>query len=471
MPVGHWDARDETDYENLDYFVGSLQQSAIDLYMYSNYNFLKLEEPSSHLYTRRHFAAGDDAICTVTRPDDDGLGGGICRKPDGTIYEDPAGKIDFEVEFEEVRRTIDNIIMPWRELPGPDDVQTQIDSWRLVARDLSGTATNQQGIISGASDISANLFGIHTNVDNMSGAAIAQFKEKFVNKLGNAIAEHYAIAVLCGGALTAERDIFKQARKSVMEAVVKTRNAMANIAFSEETDPWSVALKIAQWSLEGAQAFAGGSVPLKTALSSFALKALQASDVEGKSRSDKTAADDYNDAIGGFKANLDEINAEITKGEKALSDNLIKNLETINKDRDSYDLKVEPISSPQNLVIIQPDLIEEITGGHRPGGGYMRNISQDLRNNKNQAAGVSMERGVRRPEDIGIGEVGPSGAFNAMRERLMKLMDDMAWDVENGAAMLQKVMDALRSQDANSQKELESINQKIEKGSGIDPWG
>ena len=64
--------------------------------------------------------------------------------------------------------------MPWRELPGPDDVQTQIDSWRLVARDLSGTATNQQGIISGASDISANLFGIHTNVDNMSGAAIAQ---------------------------------------------------------------------------------------------------------------------------------------------------------------------------------------------------------------------------------------------------------------------------------------------------------
>ena len=33
----------------------------------------------------------------------------------------------------------------------------------------------------------------------------------------------------------------------------------------------------------------------------------------------------------------------------------------------------------------------------------MRNISQDLRNNKNQAAGVSMERGVRRPEDIGIG--------------------------------------------------------------------
>ena len=82
-----------------------------------------------------------------------------------------------------------------------------------------------------------------------------------------------------------------------------------------------------------------------------------------------------------------------------------------------------------------------------------------------------MGRGVRRPEDIGIGEVGPSGAFNAMRERLMKLMDDMAWDVENGAAMLQKVMDALRSQDANSQKELESINQKIEKGSGIDPWG
>ena len=189
-----------------------------------------------------------------------------------------------------------------------------------------------------------------------------------MNKLGNAIAGHYAIAVLCGGALTAERDIFKQARKSVMEAVVKTRNAMANIAFSEETDPWLVALKIAQWSLEGAQAFAGGSVPLKTALSSFALKALQASDVEGKSRSDKTAADDYNDAIGGFKANLDEINAEITKGEKALSDNLIKNLETINKDRDSYDLKVEPISSPQNLVIIQPDLIEEITGGHRPGG-------------------------------------------------------------------------------------------------------
>lgn len=53
----------------------------------------------------------------------------------------------------------------------------------------------------------------------------------------------------------------------------------------------------------------------------------------------------------------------------------------------------------------------------------------------------------------------------------MKLMDDMAWDVENGAAMLQKVMDALRSQDANSQKELESINQKIEKSSGIDPWG
>lgn len=345
MPVGHWDARDETDYENLDYFVGSLQQSAIDLYMYSNYNFLKLEEPSSHLYTRRHFAAGDDAICTVTRPDDDGLGGGICRKPDGTIYEDPAGKIDFEVEFEEVRRTI----------------------------------------------------------DNMSGAAIAQFKEKFVNKLGNAIAGHYAIAVLCGGALTAERDIFKQARKSVMEAVVKTRNAMANIAFSEETDPWLVALKIAQWSLEGAQAFAGGAVPLKTALSSFALKALQASDVEGKPESDEVSADDYNDAIGGFKATLDEINAEITKGEKALSDNLIKNLEAINKDRDSYDLKVEPISSPQNLVIIQPDLIEEITGGHRPGGGYMRNISQDLRNNKNQAAGVSMERGVRRPEDIGIG--------------------------------------------------------------------
>ena len=83
---------------------------------------------------------------------------------------------------------------------------------------------------------------------------------------------------------------------------------------------------------------------------------------------------------------------------------------------------------------------------------------------------VSMSNCVSRHENIGIGPSGPSFHFDRMKWRLTSLLQELAWDVDNGNKDFELAMAYIRERGEASRKKLEAMNQKIKEGHYVDPW-
>lgn len=161
---------------------------------------------------------------------------------------------------------------------------------------------------------------------------------------------------------------------------------------------------------------------------------------------------------------MKKIDTEITEGEKAVKENIINNLKIIRSNKQAYDLTVETIRSKEGVVILNYDLINEITGVYMPG------IADDLADTSRKTMNVSMSAAVFRADSIGIGATGPNAQFSELGWLLYELLKDLSWDVRVGDANLKAAVELIQNEDAARRDAFNASIENIKRGSDVDPW-
>lgn len=450
----------ESDYNNIHSHVGKLKRSAIDAYMRWNYPDFELREGEYVYEPADATPPFDKPIEHVTRLAANGTGGGKwSREGSGidAVYE----HVDFHTKFNDVRSQIDSIVNPWLELPKLSRIDGEIDECRRITEALSGTADVRNGVISGTGSIAPRLVGINSCLDKMGGNTIAQVKDKFLLKLPSAISGLQAISIVMGSALGSEYSLFSESRRAVAEAVIKTQKAFESSAKGGSTS-LSVILNIAAQAVEGLIKYIGSKVNPSLILAGTTLNIV--TKVESEDRTSKNRLKSYKKIVNNFKSNLKEIDNEITRGEEAVKDNIIYNLKTIRSNKQSYDLTVETIRSKEGVVILNYDLVNEITGVYMPG------IADDLADTSRKTMNVSMSAAVFRDDGIGIGATGPNAQFSELGWLLYELLKDLSWDVRVGGANLKAAVELIQNEDAARRDAFNASIENIKRGSDVDPW-
>jgi hypothetical protein len=127
-------------------------------------------------------------------------------------------------------------------------------------------------------------------------------------------------------------------------------------------------------------------------------------------------------------------------------------------------LTVETIRSKEGVVILNYDLINEITGAYMPG------IADDLADTSRKTMNVSMSAAVFRDDSIGIGATGPNAQFSELGWLLYELLKDLSWDVRVGGANLKAAVELIQNEDAARRDAFNASIENIKRGSDVDPW-
>lgn len=450
------------DYKDLESLIGKLKRSAIDAYMRGGP--LAGGAGGWSIEGDHYVLSSRAGTAKVSRPGEDGEGGGDWSHSDlfiGWLGGLGGGRDqEFSEAFGSIRTRIDKAIAPWKDLPDPSGISTEVEECRVITRDLSGAADASNGTATGAGDIASAIGLMHENLDAMSGQTISTFKMKFLGKLGLAIGGMHAISLVHGAAIAGEQGIFEETRRAVADAVDSARAACDAIAQSGGGD-LKVALKIAEWAAKGAGIFATGGVSATFEVSKLGIEMVQTVTSDEDFRQE---ASSHETALKAFEEALDKINDEVKKGEQALRDNLVKNLNQIRSDRSSYDLKLDAISSSEDVTIISKPLTDEIIKT------YMPTIAAGLETAATNTLNVSFSSVVNRDGAVGLGVTGPSTEFSELNYLLYELLKDLSWEVSIGAKNLELAVAELMGTDADVRAKLDDITSKVNAGSGVDPW-
>jgi hypothetical protein len=446
----------DVNFANLPALKGLLKRAAIDAYM--------KQGKWGWVVTDGHYEIPGSSEHTITRPGEDGQGGGDWS---GNFIEEwfVGGDKDREWKghMDEVRTRIDNALRPWEDLPDPATFDSYVEELRQANGKLAVATGTSGGVATGAGRIGAQLGIIAQNSSAMSGGIITAFKSKFLGELGKAIGGHHGLTVILGQAMTAEQNLLKQARQDVAQAVASATSALD--AYAKGGDPeMSFDFKVAGAVVAGVTAFAtgGATVALAGAAAGLTLLTTLAEDSEKKSK--EPASKDYEGLMKGFEDALGGINKVIKNEEGGVRDNLQTNLSKVQIDEASYHLTnpMQNISDDSELntdgsraIIHDRSLVFEITDTAMP------TIADELVAAKDLVWTGWSATPYYRDSGIGLSETGPYAYWGDLAGVLWRLIGDLEWEVRNGAVTLKLAIEDMGQVDTDAKDALEKHAESI----------
>ncbi len=443
-------------YNDFDGLVGRLKKSAIDAWMRG-----AKAGQWAILHGRYEMASGG-ATYFVTRPDDNGEGGGVlgCDRPQTPGAPADYHQVDrFQSEFEGVRATIDAIVGPWRFLPEPGEIAAVLENCKDVTIRLAGAATTADGQAVGGGSLGGFLKSIEQTCSAMSGHTIDTFKSKFVNQLGRTVEGFHAISIVSGAAVGGQHGLWRETRGAVAGILDNARKKFDLVA-QRSGGNWKETLEAFKWVWKGVELFAGGTLPVKAV--SLGIQFLQNGGPKTPELDENF--DSYERVLAVLVKMLDVLNNQIKAEEQKIRNNLLDNFGGITRHKTSYDLTQFPIPPDSDVIIVDRDLTRGIARTHMP------LIADELDEIANLTFGCLPGRAVLRDDRIGIGERGPSDEAGKLQFLLYELLKDLAWEVRNGARNLELAVADILDGDESSAQELRQLADLITAGSPYDPW-
>jgi hypothetical protein len=450
-------------YDDLDSLVGKLKRSAIDAYMHDAGFTVGATFYASNISA---VPAQDGEVTRtemVTRPGGDGEGGGDSTVSAGTlVIEDKGAWAD---SFGEVRSAVDTLVDRWRDLPDPEQIAEVVAFCRQTTFALAGTASTEGGIATGVGDIASYLKLMDQNLGELSGQTVDAFKTKFVGKLGETVAGLWAISMVRGAAVAAQQGLWDAARGDVVDILAGARKSLDAVAASG-TKNWEVALKVAGFAVKGASLFAAAGGPAASAAvgaTGLAIEILADTTTGTPLRPD---VDSYKNIMTGLKKALDALSDQIETEERLLSDNMIENMQWMDSKKSAYDLTVPDISADgsDDIIVWKRELVDEITRTQLPG------IAESLTAASHDTFQCLTGNAVTRDDSIGMGQVGPSKSIADISWVHFSLLKDLAFEVSNGAKLLQLTLNEFEYHENANASELAQVESELDRGSGYKPW-
>ena len=452
-----------TAYSDAPMLVGRLKKAAIDAYMRSSCDsaFTDYEVHDDYYMVSTLVPQGQAGAPSdsqrITRPGDDGKGGGRTNG-DSTMK--------YVHKFNEIRSAIDEVVGPWLDLPDPQRINTEKAKAFGVVGILAADINMQAGAPVGTGELHKALDRVNQKINDMSGATVMSFGLDFIDPLQGAVQGIQEGVAYWGASLAAEQKMFERARYIVLTAIEKSTKVFRGVA-DNEYQKLNIILQVVNEVVEAFDAFVEptgllkhGSTAVKLGLKG--MKKVTEEDVK------KGAPQNYESAMKAFRSAFKAIANRVELAEGKIQQTLVDNYEVMEVNHERVDMSMKTLSSSEigkaDKLKIDMNHIDDIVNRAMP------KVSESLEDAAKRISGVFLSDCVRRDPRVGVGESGPSKQFDQLKVLLYKLLADLAWESRTGTKDFELAVHYIQTQDGQSKAALDSFNEQVSKGSGIRPW-
>lgn len=468
MPSLIYDSNYDYTYDDLDFLTGYLKSVAIDAYIVSKYsdgsNELTITD-EYYLIAFRSDTGQGGRVIQISCPDIEGNGGGevLSDSAPPPFHED-----DCVAEFAKVRKRINDIIGPWLTLPDPVRIEREIDKWLDVSHGISSPTRIINAKMYGGANVDASIRQIGTWIGTMNGEVVGKVSS-FTSKLQGVVDSLCGEFLLWGGTLSSEKAMFAETRRSVVKAVKQAIDMFEAVALNNSAE-MDISFKVVSAAIEGLLLFVSPEHAATKKVLGTAGVTVKGIDSLTDEKPEKGNADDYESVIDRFEKAFVKIGLNVSKSEEGVERVLFGNLGIMARSKSVYDIEMDPMDSTN--VDTDRGRSHELNVNNVTAANVaqtMCEVCSSLRNAVKKIPAVSMYSCLAREKEIGIGEFGPSRAFDQFQFRLSKLIQNLADDLENEAKNFQLAVAAITEQDAQSKSQLEQTVDDIKQDPG-DPW-
>ena len=452
-----------TAYSDVPMLVGRLKKAAIDAYMRSSCDSALTEyEVHDDYYMVSTLvpqgpAAAPSNSERITRPGDDGQGGGHTNG-DSTMK--------YVHKFNEIRSAIDEVVEPWLDLPDPQRINTEKAKAFGVVGILAADINTQAGAPVGVGELHKTLARVNQKINDMSGATVMSFGMNFIDPLQSAIQGVEEGVAYWGACLAAEQKMFERARHIVLTAIEKSTEVFRGVA-DNEYQKLNIILQVVNEVVEAFDAFVEPTGLLKHGSTAVKL-GLKGMKKVTEENIKKEAPEDYDSAMKAFKSAFEATANRVKLAEEKIQQTLIDNYEVMEANHKRVDMSMKTLSSSEigkaDKLKIDMNHIDDIVNRAMP------KVSESLEDAAKKTSDVFLSDCVRRDPRVGVGESGPSKQFDQLKVLLYKLLADLAWESRTGTKDFELAVHYIQTQDGQSKAALDSFNEQVSKGSGLRPW-
>jgi|GEM_PF-2447671 len=467
-------------YDNIDTLVHDLKRSAIDAYMYkAGFKIGDAYYESSAplpLGPANYLPGSPDIVTKVTRPDQNGDGGGEVTLTGGiTLLPGVPGWYhgeslspdigltnlpDFVSQFEQIRGRIDRALKGWLDLPDPKLLDDSLDICRNTIRSvIASEGSVSSGGTSGdtvqvAGSIGSSITNANENAEDLSGSTMETFKANVLGQIPRTVSSLDLLAIVLGGAMVAEQKAMETARQATADLVDATRQSFEKLVGKIASARFEISMKFLSAVADTAGSFVSGG-KAEGALGAVANILEFAYDVHDINEEYFGNDGDFDGIMASLENGLTEINHGLKETEEAIDRNLQKNHEiALNDNKGDFKLTLDAINSEdvdENAKGSNPDkrgleaLVIDITKVEGIYQTHLPNVASEIGNIKDSPLDLNMA--MYRDEGIGLDPKGPTNWFFNLTNGLRSLLRDLETKIRWAAKELELVVDVIYAED------------------------
>ncbi|GAA4817862.1 hypothetical protein ACFQ0K_09300 [Nocardioides caeni] len=450
-------------YDDLEDLIGPLKRARIDAWFVSQEMPWRIDSEENYYYE----GSGRGMAQYCTRPDKFGEGGGKVWMDDWPDWGLGDQTDAYRAAFQEHRDTIDDHMRDFRSMVDPANIQPLIDHLSAGAHMLTTGAITRpsadgqteitipkKDTIGGAIDACVNLAG---PLGSLRGSTAHAFRTKFINRIEDVVDAQQLVCVILGGHLEAQKLMWTNARRAIVDLVVDTTKAYDDYARTKSAGDFSVEFKIIGYALAGAGLFASGGLALVLGVGGIGLSvAADTTDVE---EAMKFPGGTYSQIKDSFYEGIGKIRKDITSEETLIQQNLTTNTGIVQGHKGEFDLSRPALldvndgddigASDAHEILVNKRAVRSLTADHMPAvASFLRQAGTEIE----AAWSVNLEGWYRT--SLGISNYGPMHEWYDLWIIVRDLIADTADETSACAVTLDLAVQELENQDATERDAL-----------------
>lgn len=421
--------------------VRRLKRGAIDAWMsqegyaVAERDYVRLAVPVSLAAPARYWL--------VSRPGEDGEGGGDLRLLDGIHeYDVSDGGGNPGAHFDAIRSHIEGIVSRWRTIPKPSAFTDDAARFAELTGLLSGTAP--AGSTAGAGTAIASLNAAAADMEQLQGVAFAAFEERFIVHLSAILGNLAGLSLAVVTSLEVEAELWRRARADSIEAVRLAANAMDQVVATRSAASAELSLSVvgaigAAAATVGAGASTGPGVAVVAVAAGVVLVTSLVSSISDFFATIEGAT--YEAVAETLVNGLNTLNDAIGENEQAIIDAAKQTITAISDHGDRFNLADVDIAEHPDAGFIEVNdaAASEVIVHFSEALDALEQLRPYVAQAPNRAAGTRT--------GIGIGATGPTPAVVALHLAMSATFASTLTTMDTGLRGFAAVLDAFAKLD------------------------
>lgn len=447
--------------------TGRLKRAAIDAWMAENI-YTQLDDKyvasygSSEQYEVSRPSESGPYICTVTSSPVWGLG--YSEEPEDTEARIDDVRSRIQEGWDTIVTSIDNSVLDWEELPEASSMDDVVNACSSIISKLGGaTMSDATTVTTVGGDLATAMSRMFLESDCIASPALNDFKTRYIDEGGLRSLRLTAMVEVVQQAALAEQNVLLKAKEDLEERLEGHVDAFTSLSGRGGGDAKTV-LAVVGAAIAGIALFApsGGTSALVLAGGGILVGLADTLTPPAAAVEESISFSDVEAGLSSLSSSLRELSRALNDEETSLRTGLNETADSVRANSDAFMLTPAPIYD----ILPAADLHVEPARAYNLARSYMPNAAEYARGQANPVVelGTLFAETTTRPYSVGSSMNGPGNAVISLTTMASTLLQEFAFDLDNGARNLDLAIQDYEGYEASTATDLQAMADQVASG-------